>query len=450
MTIVTPAPGRPGATTSGRRRRPTGAPPPLPRQIGASGRVFIAGALIMTVWVVLFAVTGWASELTEQADAAVLRAFARIRTEWAVTAARGIDRMATGWTMSAIAFALLVATLVFRRWRHLFAFLGTVLVLEAGRRDPDRAAPPAPPVRRDRRRALARLLDAVGDRGHRHPRRGRGPVDARGARAAALDRRRHRRRRRRSRRRQPPTARHRPPLRHPRRPGVRRRRPADGVPLVHAEQRRAGPLQPGQDSPPRRHRTAWRGDPPRRRGAARGRHRRGQAVRARRLGRLDAAAADHGRRPPALREGVRDEPRALRPLVQARTHRALRPAGGRGAVQVGAPARPAGGLHAAADARRRHPDGRADRDRRADARARVHARDVVPRRCDGARRRRRSTTRSSTRACRSSGGCGTPASPTATSSRPTCSCTTATLPSSTSPSRRSARRRGARPSTSPT
>ncbi|MET0911311.1 MAG: phosphatase PAP2 family protein, partial [Ilumatobacteraceae bacterium] len=130
MSIVTPAQGRPGAMTGGRRRRPTGAPPPLPRHIGSSGRVFIAGAVVMTVWVVLFAVTGWASELTEQADAAVLRAFARIRVDWAVAAARGIDRMATGWTLSAIGFALLVATVVFRRWRHLFAFLGSVLVLE--------------------------------------------------------------------------------------------------------------------------------------------------------------------------------------------------------------------------------------------------------------------------------------------------------------------------------
>ena len=72
MTIVTPAEGRPGATTSGRRRRPTGAPAPLPRQIGASGRVFIAGAYLRCGWC-CSPTTGWASELTEQVDAAVLR-----------------------------------------------------------------------------------------------------------------------------------------------------------------------------------------------------------------------------------------------------------------------------------------------------------------------------------------------------------------------------------------
>jgi tRNA A-37 threonylcarbamoyl transferase component Bud32/membrane-associated phospholipid phosphatase len=130
VSIVTPAQGRPAATAGGRRRRPTGAPPPLPRQIGRSGRLVIAGAVVMTVWVVLFALTGWAAELTDQADAAVLRAFARARVDWLTTAARGIDRMATGWTLSAIAFALLIATMVLRRWRHLFAFLGSLLVLE--------------------------------------------------------------------------------------------------------------------------------------------------------------------------------------------------------------------------------------------------------------------------------------------------------------------------------
>ena len=104
MSIVTPAPGRPAPPTGGRRRRPTGAPPPLPRQIGASGRVFIAGALIMTVWVVLFA----DDRLGQRAHrAGRRRRAARLRPDprsaWAVTAARGIDRMATGWTLSAIA-----------------------------------------------------------------------------------------------------------------------------------------------------------------------------------------------------------------------------------------------------------------------------------------------------------------------------------------------------------
>ena len=84
---------------------------------------------------------------------------------------------------------------------------------------------------------------------------------------------------------------------------------------------------------------ARRGDPRARSqdqlGLTRARH---QAGRPRRLGRLDAAAAPRRGRPRhvPVREALRDEPRARRPLVQARPHDPLRPARGRGAVPVGA------------------------------------------------------------------------------------------------------------------
>ncbi|HEY4608650.1 MAG TPA: phosphatase PAP2 family protein, partial [Ilumatobacteraceae bacterium] len=38
-------------------------------------------------------------------------------------------RMATGWTIFYVTLALLIATAFFRRWRHLFTFLGSVVVL---------------------------------------------------------------------------------------------------------------------------------------------------------------------------------------------------------------------------------------------------------------------------------------------------------------------------------
>ena len=90
--------------------------------------------------------------------------------------------------------------------------------------------------------------------------------------------------------------------------------------------------------------------------------RRRQAVRPGRLGRLDAAAHHRqGRaRPRTVRQALRPQPPARRPLVQARPRAALRPARGREAVQHRAPARPAGGLRAVADAAGRpaQPDAR--------------------------------------------------------------------------------------------
>jgi tRNA A-37 threonylcarbamoyl transferase component Bud32 len=111
-----------------RRRRPTGAPAPLPRHLGASGGLWLAATATTAAWVALIATTGWARSTTERVDDAVLRAFAAQRTDWLVGAARAIDRAATGWPLSVVAFGLLAAAVACRRWRHLFAFVGSVLV----------------------------------------------------------------------------------------------------------------------------------------------------------------------------------------------------------------------------------------------------------------------------------------------------------------------------------
>ena len=67
------------------------------------------------------------------------------------------------------------------------------------------------------------------------------------------------------------------------------------------------------------------------------------------------------------------DPPVVGPVVQARPHGPLRPAGGRAPVQRRAPAGRVRGPHAAGDARRRPADARALRDRRDHARARVPA-----------------------------------------------------------------------------
>ena len=126
--------------------------------------------------------------------------------------------------------------------------------------------------------------------------------------------------------------------------------------------------------------------------------------------------------PPTLpvRQALRPQPPARRPLVQARPGAALRPAGGREAVPHRPPAGPAGGLRAVADATGRPAQPDAVRLRGTDPGAGVPAGHRVLRRRRPSWVRPRSTTTSSTRACRSSGRSGTPGWPTATSSRRTC------------------------------
>jgi len=113
-----------------RRRRPTGAAPPLPRSIGTSGKGWLVAFALLAAWIVVTLVSSWARRVTDDVDAAILRALARRRVDWLSDVFRGVDRLATGWTMFVVAVVLLVSMVVFRRWRHLFTFVASVVVLE--------------------------------------------------------------------------------------------------------------------------------------------------------------------------------------------------------------------------------------------------------------------------------------------------------------------------------
>jgi tRNA A-37 threonylcarbamoyl transferase component Bud32/membrane-associated phospholipid phosphatase len=113
-----------------RRRRPSGAPPPLPRSIGFSGKGWLVALVWLLLWVVIAMVSERARRLTESLDAALLRQIARLRTEWLTDIFEPLNRIAMGWAVTAAAVALIVLLVAFRRWRHLFTFLGSVFALE--------------------------------------------------------------------------------------------------------------------------------------------------------------------------------------------------------------------------------------------------------------------------------------------------------------------------------
>ena len=381
----------PTAQRTRRRRRPSGAPPPLPRQIGRTGRGWMVVTVVLVAWLLVALPSSWARRVTDQVDHALLRGIVELRTEWLTTAARGIDRMATGWTLSVVTMLLLVATVVCKRWRHLFTFLGCVVLLQIigvllieayGRPRPYEITiigrwqgfslpsataalvsitvvgvlymlvVPGRPRRIGKFVGAGVVLLTVGSRlylGVDHPfdvltgvtlgvaiplvafrfftPNEVVPVTYRGGKTAHLD------------------------------IGGRR-----GVALRRAVEDQLG--------------VTVRRRPP---------------DRSLRVGRIDAAAAAARRRSRhrRLREALRDEPRPRRPLVQVGPDHPLRTVGGRGAVPDGAATRPVRGLRAAADARRRDPDGRAPRHRRAHPRAGVHAAHRVLRRRRRDRRRRR-------------------------------------------------------------
>jgi membrane-associated phospholipid phosphatase len=118
------------ARRTGRQRRPTGAPPPLPRPI----------ALSTTAWLVLVAVILAGAFLVSQHTPSlrfddrvstwVLLRLAAMRTPWLTDIANGIKVAGSAWGVTVIGLSVVALTMAFRRWRHLLVFVSSLFFLE--------------------------------------------------------------------------------------------------------------------------------------------------------------------------------------------------------------------------------------------------------------------------------------------------------------------------------
>ncbi|MBB3675812.1 phosphatase PAP2 family protein [Modestobacter versicolor] len=130
VSVVGPAagPGPPAIRRVGRRRRPSGEPPPLPRHLNASGKWWLAlSGGVVVVWVVVWATdnVGW----FDAADTAVLQAFERLRSPALTEVAEVAGVLATREAIYVLWLANLLPLIVFRRWRHLFVSIAVGLVV---------------------------------------------------------------------------------------------------------------------------------------------------------------------------------------------------------------------------------------------------------------------------------------------------------------------------------
>ena len=113
-----------------RRRRPSGVAPPLPRSIGTTGTGWIVVSAALIAWMIVAYNSAAARRATDRIDAAVLRQFARLRTDWLTDITSAIERAATGWPVPLAAGALILALMAFKRWRHVFTFIASLAVAE--------------------------------------------------------------------------------------------------------------------------------------------------------------------------------------------------------------------------------------------------------------------------------------------------------------------------------
>jgi membrane-associated phospholipid phosphatase/tRNA A-37 threonylcarbamoyl transferase component Bud32 len=118
---------RPELQRGSRRRRPSGQPPPLPHHLHSSGAGWLIAAIVLTAAsIVIFAhgLRGPAVEITA-ADDAMTRWLATARVPGLTPIARGLADAGSTLVTVAIAYGLVAALLVLRRFRHLLVFVAS-------------------------------------------------------------------------------------------------------------------------------------------------------------------------------------------------------------------------------------------------------------------------------------------------------------------------------------
>jgi membrane-associated phospholipid phosphatase len=126
---VTPPPGAVIRKVR-RQRRPTGAPPPMPRPTFVSTAIWLTLVVVALTGATLSLLrTPWL-RLDDQVNTAALRHLAGIRTAWLTDLANGIKVAGGDWGVTALGLIVVALTALFRRWRHLLVFLCSLFFLE--------------------------------------------------------------------------------------------------------------------------------------------------------------------------------------------------------------------------------------------------------------------------------------------------------------------------------
>src|SRR5690606_3341470 len=118
-TLEVPAPQQ-----SGRVRRPSGEPPPLPRHLEPIDRVWLTvGGVVILVWVIVGATAdGFGSDLA-YLDRRLMEPLLSLRTPWLTSFARDVEDLASPWSIHILRWTMFAALVVFRRFRHLIVLL---------------------------------------------------------------------------------------------------------------------------------------------------------------------------------------------------------------------------------------------------------------------------------------------------------------------------------------
>ena len=111
-----------------RQRRPTGAPPPLPRRISLSTTTWLVLAAVLVAGAFVSERTTWL-RADDKTGTWVLRRLAAVRTPWLTDVANWINDAGMSWH-PLLALTVVLAVIVLRRWRHLLVIAACLFFLE--------------------------------------------------------------------------------------------------------------------------------------------------------------------------------------------------------------------------------------------------------------------------------------------------------------------------------
>lgn len=116
------------AHRAGRRRRPSGEAPPLPRALRTSGRLLLAGVGAIVLLIVLLVLIPELGSILTRADLAVVRTIAELRSDPLNSFFLGLDALGSDWCISALRWATILPLIFFKRFRHLFVYFAAIFV----------------------------------------------------------------------------------------------------------------------------------------------------------------------------------------------------------------------------------------------------------------------------------------------------------------------------------
>ncbi len=116
-----------GLTLSRRRRRPSGKAPPLPRELGTSGKIWIVLILLVGAFILVVLGVFQLGGSFEGPENDFLRWLVGFRSSGLTRAALWVNGLAGGEFNRVVRWGTVLSLVFFRRWRHLLVFVVVVI-----------------------------------------------------------------------------------------------------------------------------------------------------------------------------------------------------------------------------------------------------------------------------------------------------------------------------------